>query len=512
VQIFVDVIAADGAYVACEQPVPAAVGVGKVVPVACRFALELGREVNDRMAVYHVEEMRFLEWPGFTETAVRDLDTLIVVASADPSFESGKNLEGLWLVAAGLGRRARVEAERRAVEIDAAGDDGRPVNNHVVERLESPASRPARLLRHGRSATEIAFEAALDEALDDLADDIPDLQPRVGLEEVTRVEAEDDGDPLDSVLWDLGDTADVPALGDTGTASAVGSSVRSRDEISRSSTAGSFRAHGSSPNIRGPATLDDSATAPHDSLGAIEPHDSMKATEAHQALDDAAMGDPVDDAATRNSIADATATRNSIADATATRDSIADATATRRMNDDAAARRDSMADATVARDAIDDAIDQAISRRPSTGVPSMAGVRAPRRGLDAAACLSAVPEPGDVSAPQRPRRLRTLEREIDAAIESAISGLASPAELVRPRPAEARRSGRAPTFIDAAAAARAETELVQSPEPAPAPRRKPRTRPPKPPPGRRRRAARSNPPTPPRGRRARGPARAPTHL
>ena len=65
------------------------------------------------MAVYHVEETRYVAWPSFAETSVRDFDTLVVVACDDPDLDDGKPIEAHWLLVDGMQRRRFHEAEAR---------------------------------------------------------------------------------------------------------------------------------------------------------------------------------------------------------------------------------------------------------------------------------------------------------------------------------------------------------------------------------------------------------------
>lgn len=112
-EVFVDVVTRTGEYVPAETSVWIDAGVGKVVPFACRLAARSGHDVCSDMAVYHVEESRFLSWPGFSETCVRNFDTIVVIGNRAPSFEDGKAIEGLWLVTDAMERRAFFEAEYR---------------------------------------------------------------------------------------------------------------------------------------------------------------------------------------------------------------------------------------------------------------------------------------------------------------------------------------------------------------------------------------------------------------
>ncbi|RMH44126.1 MAG: hypothetical protein D6689_03160 [Deltaproteobacteria bacterium] len=111
--VFIDVIDHRGRYVPSRDPVWCDAGVGKVVPFACRVAARAGIAAGTNVAVYHVEESRFLAWPDFSEACVRDFDTVVVVASGDPAFEDGRVIEGTWLVTDGMARRAYHEARRR---------------------------------------------------------------------------------------------------------------------------------------------------------------------------------------------------------------------------------------------------------------------------------------------------------------------------------------------------------------------------------------------------------------
>jgi hypothetical protein len=112
-EVFVDIITRSGDYVPAKTPTWIDAGVGKVVPFACRYALRSGLNVGGDMGVYHVEETRYLDWPGFTESCVRNFDTIVVVASIDPAFDDGKGVEGFWLVTDGIERRAYFEARAK---------------------------------------------------------------------------------------------------------------------------------------------------------------------------------------------------------------------------------------------------------------------------------------------------------------------------------------------------------------------------------------------------------------
>lgn len=113
-EVFVDVITAAGDYEQAPHPTWIDAGVGRVVPYACRYAMALGRGITgEKLAVYHVEERRFLRWRSFTETSIRNFDTIVVLACDEPRFTDGSAIDALWLVTEGLQRRARFEAEAR---------------------------------------------------------------------------------------------------------------------------------------------------------------------------------------------------------------------------------------------------------------------------------------------------------------------------------------------------------------------------------------------------------------
>jgi len=112
-RVFVDVMTRTGEYLPAKAPVWIDAGVGKLVPFACRLAVRSGHDVCSDMAVYHVEESRYLAWPGFSETCVRDFDTVVVIGNRDPQFDDGKAVEGYWLVTDAMERRAFFEAEHR---------------------------------------------------------------------------------------------------------------------------------------------------------------------------------------------------------------------------------------------------------------------------------------------------------------------------------------------------------------------------------------------------------------
>ncbi len=112
-EVFVDVITREGNYTPARVPTWCEAGVGKVVPFACRFALRAKLAISAELGVFHLEELRFLQWPGFTETCVRNFDTLVVVACPDSAVVDAKAIEGYWLVTNGMERRAFFEAEAK---------------------------------------------------------------------------------------------------------------------------------------------------------------------------------------------------------------------------------------------------------------------------------------------------------------------------------------------------------------------------------------------------------------
>lgn len=143
-EVFVDIVTRTGEYLPAKNPVWIEAGVGKVVPFACRFAARSGVAMCKEMAVYHVEESRFLAWPGFSETCVRNFDTIVVIGNRDPSFEEGKSIEGYWLVTEGIERRAFFEAEHRLRAFENRRLSSAPCRSSIRPRPVSERAKTSR--------------------------------------------------------------------------------------------------------------------------------------------------------------------------------------------------------------------------------------------------------------------------------------------------------------------------------------------------------------------------------
>jgi hypothetical protein len=138
-EVFVDVLSCDGRYLPGRAPVWIDAGVGKVVPSACGLADAGSAPPGARMAVYHVEERRYLTWQSFDETSVRDFDTLVVVACDDPRLDHGGPIEAIWLASEGVERRKLHEARAKLRRFE---------NGHAAA-LRASRQGPSRAESHG---------------------------------------------------------------------------------------------------------------------------------------------------------------------------------------------------------------------------------------------------------------------------------------------------------------------------------------------------------------------------
>jgi len=105
-QVFVDFVGPAGVYSAGSEPCTVDPALPIAVLTAPVFLSAVGQpSASARCRVFHLEAGRFLDEPSLGETAVRELDTLVVVNTAHGCAHTPDVLTTYWQVAGGDTRR-----------------------------------------------------------------------------------------------------------------------------------------------------------------------------------------------------------------------------------------------------------------------------------------------------------------------------------------------------------------------------------------------------------------------